>query len=131
MSRIKYSIKIKSYRCNYTAWEYPMNIWLVVSYSITIFIRVLNYVGYWLSVSSRSSDVRDFSNAQDQPKINFNWKNAKLLKFISFFSVIILFPLFVVWTIIGTFWFSVSFHETPYCFSNYQEYSFIFLNWMF
>jgi hypothetical protein len=50
---------------------------------------------------------------QDHMRANFNWKNDRVLKGISFITVLFLFPFFILWTCIGIFWFSVSYQDTP------------------
>mmetsp|Transcript_6738 Transcript_6738/g.5878 ORF Transcript_6738/g.5878 Transcript_6738/m.5878 type:complete len:112 (-) Transcript_6738:777-1112(-) len=83
---------------NYKTCKYPMNIWLSVSYSLTISIRLMHYIGHILSESDQLNLNPDIVNIQDQARLNFNWRYSKLLKTISFITVIVLFPMFIFWT---------------------------------
>lgn len=109
--------------------QYPMSIWLLGSYCLTISIRLMHFLGHYLSTTEYETDVRLADNIQDQAKINFNWSNDKALKRISFCLVAIMLPIFMIWTWVGIYWFSVSYQETPWWFTSFQQYSFI-LFWM-
>ena len=116
------NILIFNISCNYSLWVYPMNYWLAVSYSLTLVIRLFHFIGHCLSIEETEYEIRELVNLQEPGKAGFNWRNAKTLKWISILLVGIFFPFFIWWTLTGIFWFSISYQDSPYCFSNFQEY---------
>ena len=57
-----------------------MNIWLMVSYALTVLIRGFHFIGHWLSIDDNEYEHRDLINLQDQARVSFNWKNDEKLK---------------------------------------------------
>jgi len=65
---------------SYSQCKYPMNIWLMVSYALTVLIRGFHFIGHWLSIDDNEYEHRDLINLQDQARVSFNWKNDEKLK---------------------------------------------------
>lgn len=63
---------------NYSLCKYPMNYWLLISYSLTVLIRTLHFIGHYLSYDDDEVDPRDMY--QDPMRTHFNWKNDRILK---------------------------------------------------
>lgn len=111
-----------------------MHYWLLFSYSLTVLIRLFQFIGHYLSTVDDENEARGNNSYYDQSRASFNWSNDKKLKRISFCVIAVLFPFFIVWTLIGIFWFSVSYqgaqemkenYNTKECFASFQEYSFV------
>ena len=103
---------------NWTTYQQcskPLHIWLLVSYVLTITFRFLHFAGHVLSFRSMPSEEGE----------DFNWNRAQALRTLSYVIILIVFPAFTFWGVIGTVWFMDANDSTGNCFTDFEEYSFI------
>ena len=99
-----------------------MHIWLLMSNLTLMVFRVLHFVGQYLSGESVANDPDSSSNnalhVNQGNTRQFNWDKMASLKKLSFTLLLLVYPYFTAWTVLGTIWFVQSNYETPDCVSN-------------
>ena len=82
---------------------------------LTITFRFLHFAGHVLSFRSLPADEG----------VDFNWNRAQALRTLSYVIILIVFPAFTFWGVIGTVWFMDANDSNGNCFTDFEEYSFI------